>query len=490
MFIGNLPKKESVLNAMYFYQVPGAAVALLKDGETVFSECYGYRSLDDRRDQNAVRESTLFGIASVSKSFTSALIAMLVDEGKLDYDVPVKTYLPDFKMFDPFASEQITLRDMLYHRTGLSGHDALWTTGITDRSDLAYRLRYLKPAVPFRYAASYNSTIYAVIGYIAEALTGKTWDTLVRERIFEPLGFTDSLSSVKDFTADTDFARPYYIPHGEKTAVELPVVNVDTGGPAAGLNASLRDLAKWIAFHIGDGTAGGRTLISAERLAEMHEPGVVFGGSLAWGIPEMPKAYTYGMGWFGEYYRGHRSVWHAGEINGYCSLVGFIPDDGVGYVVMANRHKPLTPFLMSLKNTLLDAGLGLRPVDWIESLKAENENYSFFHFPHTLDLTENIPAPDGRPARDAEAYAGVYKDPGYGAMEILAGKGGLKAVYQGVELKIEHLGGDMFKLIGILEDVNWFTTPLEFITDAKTGKVRGISVKLDLNTDSVEFVRV
>ncbi|MDR0760012.1 MAG: beta-lactamase family protein, partial [Treponema sp.] len=108
MFIENLPKKESVLKAMDFYQAPGAAAALLKDGETVFSECYGRRSIDDRRDQNAVRETTLFGIASISKSFTSALIAMLVDEGKLDYDVPVKAYLPGFKMFDPFASEQMT----------------------------------------------------------------------------------------------------------------------------------------------------------------------------------------------------------------------------------------------------------------------------------------------------------------------------------------------------------------------------------------------
>ncbi|MDR2796451.1 MAG: serine hydrolase [Spirochaetaceae bacterium] len=490
MFIENLPKKETVLRAMDFYQVPGAVAALLKGGETVFSECYGHRGLDDRGDQNAVRESTLFGIASVSKSFTSALIAMLVDEGKLDYDVPVKAYLSDFKMFDPFASEQMTLRDMLYHRTGLSGHDALWTTGITARSDLAYRLRYLKPAAPFRYAVSYNSTIYAVIGYIAEAVTGKTWDALVRERIFKPLGFADSLTSVKDFNAGTDFAKPYYVPFGEKTAVELPIVDVDTGGPAAGLNASLRDVAKWISFHIGDGKAGGRTIISKERLAEMHEPGVIFGGSLAWDIPEMPKAYTYGMGWFGEYYRGHRSVWHAGEINGYCSLVGFLPDDGVGYVVMANRHKPLMPFVMSVKNTLLDAGLGLTPIDWIERLQAENENFSFFHYPHTLDLTENISVPDGKPARDAEAYAGVYNDPGYGKMEILADKGGLKAVFQGVKLNIEHLGGEMFKLIGILEDVNWFTAPLEFVTDTKTGKVRGMSVKLDSSTDSIEFVRI
>jgi hypothetical protein len=204
----------------------------------------------------------------------------------------------------------------------------------------------------------------------------------------------------------------------------------------------------------------------------------------------MPKAYTYGMGWFGEYYRGHRSVWHLGEINGYCSLVGFLPDDGVGYVVMANRHKPLTPFVMSVKNTLLDAGLGLTPIDWIERLQAENENFSFFHYPHTLDLTENISVPDGKPAHDAEAYAGVYNDPGYGKMEILADKGGLKAVFQGVKLEIEHLGGDMFKLIGILEDTNWFTMPLEFVTDTETGKVRGLSVKLDSNTNPIEFIRI
>jgi CubicO group peptidase (beta-lactamase class C family) len=489
MHIENLPKKETVLKAMDFYQAPGAAVALLKDGKTVFSECYGHRSLD-RRDQNAVRESTLFGIASISKSFTSALIAMLVDEGKLDYDVPVKEYLPDFKMFDPFASEQMTLRDMLYHRTGLSEHDALWTTGSTERSDLARRLRYLKPSAPFRYAVAYNSTIYSIIGCIAETVAGKPWDALIRERLFEPLGFTDSLTSVKYFGADTDFARPHYIPFGEKAAVELPLVNVDTGGPAAGLNASLRDLIKWVAFHMNGGKAGSRTLISPERMAEMHRPGVVFGGSLAWNIPEMPNAYTYGMGWFGEYYRGHRSVWHAGEINGYCSLVGFLPDDGTGYVIMANRHKPLMPFILSMKHTLLDAGLGLSPIDWIEKLQAENENFSFFHYPHTLDLTENVSAPGGKPAHKPEAYAGVYRDPGYGEIEIRTDKGALKAVYRGVELKIEPLGGELFKLIGILEDVNWFTTPLEFFPDAKTGKVRGMSVKLDANTDSIEFVRI
>jgi hypothetical protein len=224
-------------------------------------------------------------------------------------------------------------------------------------------------------------------------------------------------------------------------------------------------------------------------MAEMHTPGAVLGGCLEWDIPELPKEYTYGMGWFMEYYRGHRSIWHAGEINGYCSFAGFLPDDGIGYAVMVNRHKPIIPFAMSLKHTLLDAGLGLSPIDWIEILQAEDQNFSFFHYPHTLDLTEDLAAPDDIIIREAEAYAGVYSDPGYGAMEILADGAGLKAVFQGAEYRTEHIGGDVFRLIGILEDVNWITTSLEFSIDAGTGKALSVFAKLDPDTDAIEFVR-
>jgi CubicO group peptidase (beta-lactamase class C family) len=232
-----------------------------------------------------------------------------------------------------------------------------------------------------------------MIGYIAEAVTGKPWSELIRERIFEPLGFADSLTSVNDVGPDTNLAKPHYIPIGATDAVELPIFNVDTGAPAAGISASLRDLIKYIMLQLNKGKVGGRTVISEERMAIMHDPGVVFEGSLSkWNVPELPQSYTYGMGWFNESYRGHRNIWHAGEVNGYCTMVGFLPNDGVGYIVVANRHKPLTPFTMSMEYTLIDSALGLSPVGWLERLKAENENYDFFHYPHTLDLTEDIPA--------------------------------------------------------------------------------------------------
>ncbi|MDR0592168.1 MAG: serine hydrolase [Bifidobacteriaceae bacterium] len=480
--------RAQVLSDMVFHRVPGTAAALIRDGEVVFLECYGHRDL---KKTAPITEKTLFGIASNSKSFTSALIAALVDEGKLEYDRPVKEYVPEFKMMDPVATQGVTLRDMLCHRTGLAPHDGLWIGDSYGRAELLRRLAYLEPSAPFRQGFAYNNTVYTLAGHVAERVTGLSWDDLIRERFFGPLGFEDSTTSIKDFGPDTDYALPHYLPEGQDDAVELPMRNVDIGAPCAGINASVRDLARWVVFQMGDGAPGGQRIISTANLNAMHNPGMVMGEGLPWDMPWLPDRIYYGLGWFNDYYRGHRHVWHAGEINGYNTFMGFLPKAGVGYALLTNRHKPNTPFCLAQIYTMLDRALALEPFDWSGAMRraARSPVDGAFHFPHTFDLLAKAPVADAPLSHAPADYAGTYVSQGYGDLVFTHNDGTFTAEWRAEEFAAEHYHYDTFKVLRVLEDVNWWSLPLEFVTDPYTGEVSKALFKLEPTVSPIEFVK-
>jgi CubicO group peptidase (beta-lactamase class C family) len=487
MDFANIIGEAEVLKDLADFRVPGCAIAVVSEGERVFTGVYGKA---DVAADKPITEHSLFGIASTSKAYTSALIATLVDEGLLDYDRPIRDFVPDLKFFDPVASEHATLRDLLYHRTGLSAHDGVWYDSTIDRAELAKRLRYLTPGSPFRSGANYNSVIYSLIGYVAEYVTGKSYGDLLRERFFGPLGLNDAKVSINEFTAQTDLAHPYYSPIGTKDIVELPQKNLDLAVPGAGLFASVSDMIAWVGFHTGDGTFKGKRIISEENFAQLHEPGVFFAPGLGYAVPEVPRLVDYAMGWFVDQYRTETHVWHAGEINGYTTFLGFLPEKKLGYVVISNKHKPNGTFLLSQCYKILDRALGYPENDWSSKFLATHENYVGIHVPHTFDLLEAAPVAGTKLSHPVEEYLGEYENGGYGKLRVSRDGDNFKIAWRGDEFPAQHYHYDVLKVSNVLEDVNWWSLPLQFKADPYTGKISKLAFELDPGNKPVIFERV
>ena len=259
---------EIVTKAMAEWKVPGLAVAVVRDGKVIYAKGFGYRDVEKKLP---VTTDTLFAIGSVSKSFTSLVFATLNDEGKVDWDTPVRTYLPTFQLFDPIATDHATPRDMFSHRTGLPRHDFVWYSSNFGMEDLFHRLRYLKPNKEFRAGYEYNNLTIMTMGYLEGKVANSTWQDLVRTRIFQPLGMQRSDLSVDDMQKSSDFSQPYSVK--DDVVTKVPFKNIDGIAPAGSINSSINEMSHYMILHLGDGTYEGKRIVSEKNLrTDAHWP--------------------------------------------------------------------------------------------------------------------------------------------------------------------------------------------------------------------------
>ena len=331
---------------------PGMAIAIVKDDKVVLAKGYGVRELGK---PDKVDENTLFAIASNTKAFTAASLAILVDEGKVRWDDRVTKFLPDFRLYDPWVSSQMTIRDLLSHRSGLDtfSGDLLWydTTYTTD--EIIRRARYLKPVSDFRTKYGYQNLMFITAGRVIEKASGMKWADFVRSRILDPLGMTRTTTSVRDMKEN--FAMPHNESGGKLRA--LPVGFLDEAIGAVRLNASVADLAKWVRLQLGRGTFEGKKIWSSERSNDMWQPNIMLPISEA-GQKANPTRHFrgYGMGWFLEDYRGRKIMNHSGGLDGMLSYTVLCPEDNFGFVVLTNNESPSYQIMMNkVRDIMLDA---------------------------------------------------------------------------------------------------------------------------------------
>jgi CubicO group peptidase (beta-lactamase class C family) len=405
----------------------GVAVAVVKDGKLAFAGGYGYR---DRGTQARVNAETCFAVGSATKAFTSMAIAMLVEEGKLNLDVPVQQLLPDFQMKDPQASSQATLRDILCHRTGLAPHNALWYIGPFDRSELFYRLRYLD-SVPmqgggtaFRKIFVYNNLLYGVAGHLVEMLIGISYEDILEGRIIGPLGMTATTLSLADLTTSANYAKGY------ESAGELPLKNWDNIGAAAEINSNVLDMAKWVQLFLRKGLSStGSVLISQPALEHLYAP--LIGTDDGHGS-------GYGLGWYVGTVQSQladkRIVFHPGDADGNAAYVSFMPDEGLGVIVLTNQHctqnlvdtwpnKVATAIYDQLLHGCITGQLVLPPRP-SEAAAAANA------------------APNASPAVAPAIlapgdYTGMFSNPGYGDMVVSRSGNNLNISYYGLSWPLQ-----------------------------------------------------
>ena len=248
------------------WKVPGLGVAIVEDGKTVFARGYGWRNVEQ---QLPVTPDTLFAIGSNTKSFTATLLAMQVDEGALAWDAPIRTVLPEFSLHDPVATAEMTAVDLLSHRSGLPRHDLFWYATGKSRTELIAGLHHLEPSASFRSTYQYQNLMFLTAGVVAERIGGKSWEELVEERIFRPLGMERANFSVDRMQQDDDFSYGY---GAEQEIERVPFRNIDAIGPAGSINTSARELARYVQFHLAYGKVGDTQLLKEDSARLMQLP--------------------------------------------------------------------------------------------------------------------------------------------------------------------------------------------------------------------------
>jgi CubicO group peptidase (beta-lactamase class C family) len=417
-----------VARVMKTFDVPGISLAIVKDGRVVVAKGYGVRKLGESAP---VDEKTLFGIASNTKVFTATALGLLVEEGKIEWDAPVITYLPWFQMYDPYVTRELTVRDLLVHRSGLglgAGDLIWWPPSTYTRKEVAQRLRFIKPATSFRSAYAYDNVLYLVAGEVIEAISGQSWEDFITERILKKVGMTGSRPRHSDATGGGNIASPHASIDGKVSPVKP--FDSDNTNPAGGINSSAEDMAKWMLVRLADGQLADGSRLYSERtsraLTTLVTP-VPFNNP----PPELAALRFnfrgYGLGLDLHDYRGHKVITHTGGLPGYVSKVTVIPDAKLGVAVLTNQESGAA--FSSLTWHVVDQYLGARDpgtpaTDWVDAYAKVVARQSA-----EIAATEQkaIAARDtsSKPSLPLERYAGTYTDAWYGDIAIALENGKL-----------------------------------------------------------------
>jgi len=467
-----------VERSMKAFNVPGIAVAIIKDGEIIHSKGYGVRSL---MSQEKVDEYTLFGIASNSKAFTAAALGMLVDEGKLKWDDKVRDYIPEFKLYRPYVTEEFTIRDLLTHRSGLGlgAGDLMFFPDSSDFTlkDVIYNLRFLKPVSGFRTKYDYDNNLYIVAGEVVTRVSGKSWDEFVEEKIMLPLGMTHSAGSF-DRLKDKSNVIGAHAPVERKVQV-IARSTVKVGHSAGGINSCIADLSKWVMLHLAHGKYGtglNKTLFSEETHEEMWSPQTIIkvGGP----GPYNTHFAAYGLGFFITDVKGYKQLSHTGGLEGMVTQITMLPELNLGIIVLTNQQEGGA--FTSITNQIKDGYFNISGTDRVK----EYSTYRAESLADANKITDSIwkeikLAQKTNNGIDANSlYAGTYRDAWLGEVVISVQNGNLWFDSK----RSPKLTGQMFPYKGNSFVVKWRDRSMDadafvnFSLDTN-GKASGIKMK-------------
>jgi CubicO group peptidase (beta-lactamase class C family) len=397
---------------------PGMAIAIVKDNKTVFAKGYGVRELGK---PEKVDENTVFAIASNSKAFTTAALSILIDEGKIgSWDDKVIQYLPEFKLYDPYVTENVTIRDLVSHRTGLDtfSGDLLWYGTNYGSDEILRRAQYLVPHGKFRASYGYQNLMFIAAGRVIERVSGKTWGQFVSERILQPLGMNRTVTSAKDLKENAA------LPHNEsggKLRV-LPRGNGDNSAAAGGINSSAADMAKWLLLQLGKGEYESRRIVSAKNIWEMQQPAVILPITEGASRNNPTRHFNaYALGWNVYDYQGRKIVTHSGGIDGMLSRTVLIPEENIGFVILTNgesqAHSVMFGKMLDLFTNAPSKDYNAEALEYTKNAprykEEENKRIDESHIANT------------EPSLPPSGYAGTYSSRLYGDVTVTEENGKL-----------------------------------------------------------------
>ena len=457
---------DSVITAaMKVWRVPGLAVAVTTRDSIIFARGYGVRRLGEAAP---VTPQTMFAIGSASKAFTGASLAMLTDDKKLGMDDRVVDHLPWFQMYDPWVTREIRVRDLLLHRSGLERGDLSWYSTSRSREQIVRTIRDLPPTTSFRTRFQYQNLMYITAGEVIRQASGLTWDDFVRTRIFTPLGMTASNTSVRALDGQSNVAQP----HADLGGVRpIPYRNIDNAGPAGSINSNVEDMSRWIRLWLNGGQAGGRRVLSEDMTREAMRSQHTMDDAYLHALIGGPQFPGYAFGWFVAAFRGKRHIGHGGNIDGMATMVGFLPDDGIGVVVLTNMNQ--TSMTVPLVNHLFDRALGLKPSDDFTPYRAAEEAF----MKRLAGPTPTV-ATGTRPSLALDAYAGTYRHPMFGTATVRLAEGKLPISYDANPNGVGDLAHHQYDtFMATMRDPMLGKVPVTFRIGAG-GRVEGVSFPL------------
>ena len=465
------------------WEVPGFSIAVIKDDKLIYAKGFGVRQLGQSAP---VDEHTLFAIASNTKAFTAAALAMLVDEGKIKWDDPVTKYLPTFELYDPFVTRELTIRDLLSHRSGLAtfGGDLLWYESNYNREEILHRIRFLKPTSSFRSRFGYQNILFMAAGEIVGKVSGTSWDAFMKERIFTPLGMNRSLTLHADLLKADNVATPHNSMDGKTRVIRYG--NVDNISAAGAIKSSSADMAQWLRLQLSRGTYEGKKLFSANRSREMWTPHTVFTG-----ISEQAEKFNptrhfnlYGLGWLLSDYHGRLVVSHGGGLDGMTSQLAMLPEEKLGLVILTNSETQLSTIL---GNRIFDIFLGVAQRDWNAEYLARSKSSTETARVAAKKL-EDARVTNTKPSLPLSSYTGTYTGPMFGDAKVIEENGKLVLRLMPSSLflgDMEHWHYDTFR-------VKWrdsivYPFPRGFVTFSLNAQGKTDEMKIDVPNPDFDF---
>jgi CubicO group peptidase (beta-lactamase class C family) len=423
------------------WNAPAVAVGIVVGDKLVFAKGYGYR---DYEKKLPFTPTTLCPIASNSKLFTAVSAGLLVDEGKLTWDKPVRDSVPAIRFYNDALNNAITLRDMLSHRTGMSRHDLIWYKSDFTRKELFERLKYMEPSAPLRQTFLYNNMMYAASGYLVELQSGKTWEEFVRERIFKPLEMNNTVYTIADMLKQPDYGVPFTEKRDTTEIYKIPYYE-DTAGmaPAGAIISNIQDMSHWLIALMNDGKYSGKQILPPNVLKATLEPAVAQPNTLgeSRGYWELMNS-AYGMGRSTVSYRGHLLTLHGGDLDGFHSQISFMPIERIGVIVFV-----IGDHCASLYNTvsydLYERLLGLNQTPWSDRLltirlkgkQAGKEARAKAGAERVLNT---------KPSHALTDYVGDYEHPAYGVLKIGLKEGQLQFDFHKIQFPLTQFHYDRF----------------------------------------------
>lgn len=471
------------------WKIPGMAVAIVKDGKVVLAKGFGVKEYSK---PDKVDETTLFAIASNTKAFTAASLAILVDEGKIKWDDRVCDYLPYFRLYDPYVTEEMRIRDLLCHRSGLGtfSGDLLWYETPYTAEEVVKRARYLKPAFGFRNGFGYSNIMFMAAGEIIPAVTGKKWEDFVKERIFTPLEMRVTHVGTSELKRHENVATPHYVT-SEGETLTISYTSSDVIASAGGINSNVSEMSRWLIMLLNNGVFDSTQILSEDRIREMWAQQTVIPVSKS--TKELfPTTHfnSYGLGWGLSDYHGYKIVSHGGGLDGMISRVTMVPEINLGLVVLTNSINSLPP---ALAYKIIDTYLGVPPKDWSQIYLERHKKSLDEDQKRIAKIKERIPvAEKTTPAPKLEDFTGGYADPMYGDADVTLEKNHLVLNFVPTPVFISDLtymyyDTFLLKLRNRFSFIPHGIGTVQFLRD-KDGKV--VEMKVDIPNHDFFFIEL